>query len=157
MTITDSGKREAALIVRKHRLTEMFLVEKMNFGWENVHEIAEQVEHIKSDLFFNKMDEILNHPQFDPHGEPIQDKEGNVISQDLKKLSTCKIADEVIFSSVTISDDDFLSFLTQKRLELGKVMQIIEIQKFDQSMLILVDQEETLLSKVVCEKILVKQ
>jgi len=157
LIITDSGKKEAALIVRKHRLTEMFLVEKMNFGWENVHEIAEQVEHIKSEIFFNKMDEILNHPQFDPHGEPIPDKEGNIISQDLKKLSTCKIADQVVFTSVTISDDDFLSFLTDKKLELGKVMQIVDIQKYDKSMLILVDQQETLLSKVVCEKILVKQ
>ena len=157
LIITDSGKKEAALIVRKHRLTEMFLVEKMNFGWENVHEIAEQVEHIKSEIFFNKMDEILNHPQFDPHGEPIPDKEGNIIAQDLKKLSTCKISEEVIFTSVTISDDDFLSFLTEKKLELGKVMQIVDIQKYDKSMLILVDQQETVLSKVVCEKILVKQ
>ncbi len=72
--ITDLGKKEAALVVRKHRLTEMFLVEKMGFGWEIVHEIAEQVEHIHSDLFFEKMDELLNYPKADPHGEPIPDK-----------------------------------------------------------------------------------
>ena len=156
LKITDSGKKEAALIVRKHRLTEMFLVEKMNFGWEDVHEIAEQVEHIKSDQFFNKMDELLNHPNFDPHGEPIPDKEGNIISQDLKKLSNCEVNDKMIFSAVTITEDDFLSFLSEKKLELGKEIKIIEIQKYDKSMKVLVDSAELILSKLICEKILVK-
>lgn len=156
LKITDSGKKEAALVVRKHRLTEMFLVEKMNFGWENVHEIAEQVEHIKSDKFFDKMDEILNHPKFDPHGEPIPDKEGNIISLDLKKLSSCEVGEKVIFSTVTITEDDFLSFLNEKNLELGKELEILEIQKYDKSMKIKMDDLETLLSKIVCEKILVK-
>ena len=80
LKITDSGKKQAALVVRKHRLTEMFLVEKMNFGWENVHEIAEQLEHIHSETFFDKMDEILNFPTYDPHWEPIPDKDGNIIA-----------------------------------------------------------------------------
>ena len=88
--ITDLGKREAAIVVRKHRLTEMFLVEKMEFGWENVHEIAEQLEHIHSEDFFDKMDELLNYPKVDPHGEPIPDKEGNIINQNFLKLSECK-------------------------------------------------------------------
>lgn len=154
--ITDSGKKEAALIVRKHRLTEMFLVEKMNFGWENVHEIAEQVEHIKSDLFFDKMAEILNHPKFDPHGEPIPDKEGNIISLDVKKLSSCAVGEKVIFSTVTITEEDFLNFLNEKNLELGIELEIIEIQKYDKSMKVKTDDLEILLSKVVCEKILVK-
>ena len=109
LKITDSGKKEAALIVRKHRLTEMFLVEKMNFGWETVHEIAEQLEHIHSETFFDKMDELLNYPKYDPHGEPIPDKEGNIIAQDLKKLSSCEIGEQAIFTAVTITDDDFLS------------------------------------------------
>lgn len=91
LVVTDSGKREAALVVRKHRLTEMFLVKKMNFGWENVHEIAEQLEHVHSKVFFDKMDEILDYPKFDPHGEPIPDKDGNIIAQDLQKLSACKV------------------------------------------------------------------
>ena len=156
LKITDSGQKEAALIVRKHRLTEMFLVQKMNFGWENVHEIAEQVEHIKSEKFFDKMDELLNHPQFDPHGEPIPDKEGNIISLDLKKLSTCAVGNKVVFTSVTISDDDFLTYLTEKKLQLGKIIEVIEIQKYDKSMLILSEGREILLSKMVCEKILVK-
>ncbi|MBH1958954.1 MAG: metal-dependent transcriptional regulator [Flavobacteriia bacterium] len=156
LKITDSGKKQAALIVRKHRLTEMFLVEKMNFGWENVHEIAEQLEHIHSETFFDKMDEILNYPKFDPHGEPIPDKEGNIIAQDLKKLSECSIGQSVIFTAVTITDDDFLTFLNIKNLELGKEIEILEIEKFDRSMTVKISDASTILSKIVCDKILVK-
>ncbi len=156
LKITDSGKKQAALIVRKHRLTEMFLVEKMNFGWENVHEIAEQLEHIHSETFFDKMDEILNYPKFDPHGEPIPDKEGNIIAQDLKKLSECSIGQSVIFTAVTITDDDFLTFLNIKNLELGKEIEILEIEKFDKSMTVKISDTSTILSKIVCDKILVK-
>lgn len=158
LKITEEGKKEAALIVRKHRLTEMFLVEKMQIGWENVHEIAEQLEHVHSELFFDKMDEMLQHPKFDPHGEPIPDKEGNIIALDLQKLSNCKIGDKIIFSAVTVSDDDFLTYLNSKELELGKKLEIMEIEKYDQSMTILKDDGiKTTLSKMVCEKILVKK
>lgn len=158
LKITEEGKKEAALIVRKHRLTEMFLVEKMNIGWENVHEIAEQLEHVHSELFFDKMDEMLQYPKFDPHGEPIPDKEGNIIALDLQKLSNCKIGDKIIFSAVTVSDDDFLTYLNSKELELGKKLEIIEIEKYDQSMTILKDDGIiTTLSKMVCEKMLVKK
>lgn len=156
LKITDSGKKQAALVVRKHRLTEMFLVEKMNFGWENVHEIAEQLEHIHSETFFDKMDEILNYPKYDPHGEPIPDKDGNIIAQDLKKLSECEVNQKVIFSAVTITDDDFLTFLNIKNLELGKEIEVLEIEKFDKSMTVNIDAKPTVLSKIVCEKILVK-
>lgn len=158
LKITEEGKKQAALIVRKHRLTEMFLVEKMNIGWENVHEIAEQLEHVHSELFFDKMDEILQYPKFDPHGEPIPDKEGNIIALDLQKLSNCKIGDQIIFSAVTVSDDDFLTYLNSKELELGTKLEILEIENYDQSMIILKDDGiRTTLSKMVCEKILVKK
>jgi DtxR family Mn-dependent transcriptional regulator len=157
LKITKEGNKEAALIVRKHRLTEMFLVEKMNFGWENVHEIAEQLEHVHSEMFFEKMDEILKYPKFDPHGEPIPDKDGNIHAQDLQKLSTCKVGDKVIFSSVTVSDDEFLSYLNSKQLELGRKLKVVEIEKYDQSMIIRKDDQYIItLSKMVCDKILVK-
>ena len=156
LRITASGKKQAALVVRKHRLTEMFLVEKMNFGWENVHEIAEQLEHIQSETLFDKMDEILNYPKFDPHGEPIPDKDGNIIALDLKKLSDCNTGHQVVFSAVTITDDDFLTFLNSKNLELGKRLTVLEIEKFDKSITISVDSKTVILSNIVCEKILVK-
>ena len=157
LKITVAGKKQAALVVRKHRLTEMFLVEKMNFGWENVHEIAEQLEHIHSETFFDKMDELLNYPKYDPHGEPIPDKEGNIIAQDLKKLSNCKLGESVVFTAVTITDEDFLNFLNKKKLVLGKEIKVLNIEKFDKSMLVKIQEEEIVLSNIVCDKILVKQ
>ena len=157
LKITAKGNREAALVVRKHRLTEMFLVEKMNFGWEDVHEIAEQLEHVQSDLFFDKMDEILHYPKFDPHGEPIPNKEGEIIALDLHKLSVCKKGDRVIFTAVTISTTEFLNFLNSKNIELGTVLTISDIETYDASMTITKsDGTPTVLSKMVCEKILVK-
>lgn len=157
LKITVAGKKQAALVVRKHRLTEMFLVEKMNFGWENVHEIAEQLEHIHSETFFDKMDELLNYPKYDPHGEPIPDKEGNIIAQDLKKLSNCKVGESVVFTAVTITDEDFLNFLNKKKLVLGKEIKVLHIEKFDKTMLVKIQEEEIVLSNIVCDKILVKQ
>lgn len=157
LKITVAGKKQAALVVRKHRLTEMFLVEKMNFGWENVHEIAEQLEHIHSETFFDKMDELLNYPKYDPHGEPIPDKEGNIIAQDLKKLSNCKVGESVVFTAVTITDEDFLNFLNKNKLVLGKEIKVLNIEKFDKSMLVKIQEEEIVLSNIVCDKILVKQ
>lgn len=155
--VTELGRKEAAIVVRKHRLTEMFLVEKMGFGWENVHEIAEQLEHVHSEDFFDKMDEILNFPKVDPHGEPIPDKDGVIITQNLKKLSECKINETVILTSVTISTDDFLNYLNQRNLALGAEILIKNIEKFDGSMQItFADRTETL-SKMVCEKLLVKK
>ena len=155
--VTELGRKEAAIVVRKHRLTEMFLVEKMGFGWENVHEIAEQLEHVHSEDFFDKMDEILNFPKVDPHGEPIPDKDGIIITQNLKKLSECKVNDMVILTSVTISTDDFLNYLNQRNLALGVDILIKNIEKFDGSMQIEFSDRTEVLSKMVCEKLLVKK
>jgi len=155
--VTELGRKEAAIVVRKHRLTEMFLVEKMGFGWENVHEIAEQLEHVHSEDFFDKMDEILNFPKVDPHGEPIPDKDGIIITQNLKKLSECKINETVILTSVTISTDDFLNYLNQRNLALGAEILIKNIEKFDGSMQIDFSDRTEILSKMVCEKLLVKK
>ena len=157
LQVTSSGKKEAALVVRKHRLTEMFLVHKMNFGWENVHKIAEQLEHVHSPEFFNTMDELRDYPKFDPHGEPIPDKDGNIILEDLKKLSDCEVGETVVFKSVTISDDDFLTYLNDRQLELGNRITIEKIEKFDHSMKVLINGKRTeILSDRVCNQLLVK-
>ncbi|WP_412850709.1 metal-dependent transcriptional regulator [Chryseobacterium sp. PMSZPI] len=157
LIVTENGKREAALVVRKHRLTEMFLVKTMNFGWENVHEIAEQLEHVHSPIFFDKMDEILDYPKFDPHGEPIPDKDGNIIAQDLQKLSNCEIGETVVFASVTLSDDAFLSYLNERKLLLNTKIKVVKIENFDKSMAIEIDGKKEVLSKKATEKILVKK
>jgi len=157
LVVTENGKREAALVVRKHRLTEMFLVKKMNFGWENVHEIAEQLEHVHSQIFFDKMDEILDYPKFDPHGEPIPDKDGNIIAQDLQKLSACTVGETVIFASVTLSDDGFLSYLNDRKLLLNTRIKIIKIEEFDKSMTIEIGANKEIISRKATEIILVKK
>jgi DtxR family transcriptional regulator, Mn-dependent transcriptional regulator len=158
LKLTEKGKREAALIVRKHRLTEMFLVEKMGFGWEQVHEIAEQMEHIKSTNFFEKMDELLDCPKFDPHGSPIPDKNGKVAWINYFKLSDCKAGDRVVLSAVTNSSEEFLKFLNSRNLGLGLTLKVKSVEPFDGSMELSYGTKNTeVLSKVVCEKLLVEK
>lgn len=156
LIVTETGKKEASLIVRKHRLTEMFLVKKMNIGWENVHDIAEQLEHIHSDEFFEKMDEMLDYPKIDPHGEPIPDKDGNIIKQDLKKLSNCKVGEKAVLKAVTLDTEDFLSYLNERNLTLEKEIEIIKIEKIDASMTVKFFDKTEILSKIICDKLLVK-
>ncbi len=154
--LTEKGKKEAALIIRKHRLTEMYLVEKMGFGWEEVHDIAEQVEHIKSPVFFSKMDELLGYPKVDPHGSPIPDAEGNLIWTSYRKLSDCTTGEEVVLAAVTHSSDDFLKFLNAKSLQLGTKVRIKSIEVFDGSITISYGKKkQETLSSFVCERLLV--
>ncbi len=156
LTLTSKGLVAAALIVRKHRLTEMFLVEKMNFGWEEVHDIAEQVEHIKSSTFFSRMDELLGFPTVDPHGSPIPDKNGKIVWKTFDKLSDGKIGNRVKLSALLHSSVDFLSYLNSKKLSLGTTIEIINIEPFDLSMTVKYGNQTQILSYVVCEKLLVE-
>ncbi len=158
LKLTDKGKKEAALILRKHRLTEMYLVEKMGFSWEDVHEVAEQIEHIHSEKFFSKMDELLDHPKFDPHGSPIPDVEGNVEWVHYKKLSECEVGDTVILFAVVNSSKDFLKYLNSKNFRLGLKIKIEQIEEFDQSVTVVVTEtgKTETLSHLVAEKLLVK-
>lgn len=156
--ITETGKKEAALIVRKHRLTEMFLVEKMGFNWEEVHEIAEQIEHIKSPLFFDKMDTILGHPQFDPHGSPIPDVNGHLAETGFVPLSQCKLQELVTLKGVLDSSEDFLRYLNSKSILLGDEIQILSIEAYDGSMeLDFKNKSREKLSQLVCSKLLIQK
>ena len=157
VTLTTSGQKAAALIIRKHRLTEMFLVNKMGFGWEEVHEIAEQVEHIHAPKFFDRMDEMMGHPLLDPHGSPIPDKHGRIQEINFLTLSKCKVGQQVILAALTNSSTEFLEFLNSRNLSLGKELKIISIETYDQSMVVTYDghPSETL-SEKVCERLLVR-
>ena len=158
LRLTEKGKKEAALIIRKHRLTEMYLVEKMGFGWEQVHEIAEQIEHIKAPKFFTKMDELLNYPKLDPHGSPIPDKNGKIVSKAYSKLSEIKKGDTVKVSAVINASDEFLKFLNSREIHLGLKMKIKSIEPFDNTMIVSYDKrpKETL-SNIVCQRLLVEK
>lgn len=156
--LTGKGKREAGLIIRKHRLTEMFLVDKMKFGWEDVHDIAEQIEHIQSPVFFEKMDELLDFPKLDPHGSPIPDKNGKIAWKDYNKLSDCEVGETVILAAVINSSSDFLKFLNTREMRLGTRIRIKSIEPFDKSMVVAYEKKRTeTLSNVACERLLVEK
>ncbi|MFZ4861092.1 metal-dependent transcriptional regulator [Sphingobacterium sp. Mn56C] len=156
LKLTAKGQHEAALILRKHRLTEMFLVQKMGFGWEEVHPIAEQIEHIQSPAFFNKMDALLGFPKYDPHGSPIPDIYGVIEADNYVKLSTCSVGQQVTFRAVGDSSEDFLRFLNQRDLALGSTLTILGMEAFDRSMTVLYgDNIKETFSHLVCEKILI--
>jgi len=158
LKLTENGKKEAGLIIRKHRLTEMFLVEKMGFGWEDVHEIAEQVEHIQSVAFFEKMDELLGFPTVDPHGSPIPDKNGKIVWLTYNKLSECKTGETVKLSAVINTSSEFLKFLNSREMRLGLKIKIKSVEPFDKSMVISYGKKPSeTLSSVVCERLLVEK
>lgn len=158
LKLTEEGKELAALVIRKHRLTEMYLVEKMGFGWEEVHSIAEQIEHIQSPEFFDKMDELLGYPQHDPHGSPIPDKYGKIKSRKLIRLSECAIGDKVIIAAIADSSEELLKFLNHRNIKLGIELTIESIENFDKSMAVRTSNHRTYtLSILVTEKLLVEK
>lgn len=158
LRLTEKGKKEAAIVIRKHRLTEMYLVQKMGFGWEDVHPIAEQVEHIQSPLFFDKMDELLGFPKLDPHGSPIPDKHGKMVWKEFNKLSDCKVGDIVKLTAVINTSGEFLKFLNSRELSLGLKLKIKSVEPFDNTKIVSYGkrQSETL-SHIVCERLLVEK
>lgn len=157
LTLTEKGEKLALSIIRKHRLTEMFLVEKMGFGWEEVHEVAEQIEHIHSPKFFAKMDEMLGYPTVDPHGSPIPDSHGNIHQKTYQNLANFNKGDKVKFVAVNNSSDDFLKFLNSKEINLGLVLEILDKEEFDHSMTISFNDKTIVLSQKVTQKILVEK
>lgn len=155
--LTQKGKKEAALIIRKHRLTEMYLVEKMGFGWEQVHAIAEQIEHIQSPAFFAKMDELLGYPKLDPHGSPIPDKDGRIIRKQYKKLSECNAGNRVKITAVINTTDEFLHFLNSRSIHLGLHIEILSVEPFDGSMVVRYSSHSSeTLSQTVTQRLLVE-
>ncbi len=158
LRLTEKGKKEAALIIRKHRLTEMFLVQKMNFGWEDVHDIAEQIEHIQSPVFFEKMDELLGYPKIDPHGSPIPDRNGKMVWKEYNKLSDCKAGEIVKLSAVINTSSEFLKFLNNREMQLGLKIKIKSIEAFDKSIVVSYGKRQSeALSHIVCERLLVEK
>ena len=158
LKLTAKGKKAAALVVRKHRLTEMFLVEQMGFGWDEVHDIAEQVEHVKAPAFFDRMDELVGFPTVDPHGSPIPDAQGNVLEIDCVKLSACAVGEKVSLVGLSQSSKSLLSFLDSHGIALGHTFGIRSVEPFDGSMT--VDHrgaEAQTFSLKVCERLLVRK
>jgi DtxR family Mn-dependent transcriptional regulator len=136
LRLTDKGLKLAAIIIRKHRLSEMFLTQIMHFGWEEVHDIAEDLEHINSEKFFDRMDELLGFPSTDPHGSPIPDKDGNFVKPNYKRLSQIDVGSKVLLKALKSSSTDFLLFLNKKELPLGTKITVTQREDFDNSMVV---------------------
>jgi DtxR family Mn-dependent transcriptional regulator len=157
VTLTEFGKKIAANIVRKHRLWEVFLVEKLNFSWDEVHEVAEQLEHIKSPKLINQLDALLGFPTHDPHGDPIPDKEGNVNTVDKILLSTLNKDESGVCVGVNDSSSEFLRFLDKKKITLGKKITVLEKEDFDDSLSIEIDGEKLAISKKIANNLYIKK
>ena len=157
VSLTPEGEKIAALIIRKHRLWEVFLVEKLNFKWDEVHDVAEQLEHIKSPKLIDEIDALLGFPTLDPHGDPIPDKEGRITVRKKVKLSTLQENDETILLAVKDSSDTFLRYLNKKKIAIGHMIKVLHIEPFDSSVLICINGIELLITHEVAEHLLVKE
>ena len=157
VTLTEFGKKTAANIVRKHRLWEVFLVEKLNFSWDEVHDVAEQLEHIKSSKLINQLDALLGFPKHDPHGDPIPDKDGNVNTVDKILLSTFNKDESGVCVGVNDSSSEFLRFLDKKKITLGKKITVLEKEDFDDSLSIEIDGEKLSISKKIASNLYIKK
>lgn len=157
VSLTEDGKKAAALIVRKHRLWEVFLVEKLNFNWDEVHDVAEQLEHIKSPKLINEIDALLGFPKFDPHGDPIPDTNGNLHQMEKTLLSNLKINDKGICVGVKDSSTSFLQFLDKQQIALGKEVLVLEKEDFDDSMTIKINQKKMSISNKIANNLYIQK
>lgn len=154
--ISESGKKSALQVIRKHRLWEVFLVEKLKFNWDQVHEIAEQLEHIKSPLLIERLDDFLGHPKYDPHGDPIPDENGEFKEKPQIPLAEVDLNGNGIVVAVKDTNPLFLQHLDKIGIYLGAKTRIIDKVEFDGSMEILVDSKNKLfISKEIAQNVLV--
>lgn len=154
VTITTRGKSQALTVIRKHRLWETFLVQKLGFSWDEVHEVAEQLEHIQSKRLIDKLDEYLGHPTVDPHGDPIPDEEGRIKSLPLVAMELAKPGSKGTITSVKDSDPELLKYLQKIGATPGKKVTVVSREAYDGSVEILLDKKSIFISKEVSQNIL---
>lgn len=158
VTLTEKGTRVAVDIIRKHRLWEVFLVDKLHFKWDEVHDMAEELEHIQSDMLIERLDQFLGFPRFDPHGDPIPDSSGRFKEQHSVVLASLKPGEECVMTGVVDHSPAFLQFLDKCELGLGDEIQIKELIAYDQSLLLrLKKKKELYVSSEVAKNILVRK
>ncbi|WP_294733821.1 metal-dependent transcriptional regulator [uncultured Flavobacterium sp.] len=156
VSLTDKGRFTALMIIRKHRLWEVFLLEKLDFSWDEVHDVAEQLEHIKSEKLTNKLEEFLDFPTKDPHGDPIPDREGNIKKIDKKLLSEVEAGTKVICVGVKDSSPAFLQYLDKQQIALGSSIDVINKEDFDMSLTLSVNDKQMTVSNKIAANLFVK-
>jgi DtxR family Mn-dependent transcriptional regulator len=153
VSLTETGRLTAMSVIRKHRLWETFLVNKLNFSWHEVHEIAEQLEHIKSEKLIDKLDDFLDNPTHDPHGDPIPDKNGNYTKIKSKSILDISAGSKGVLISVKDSSKAFLKYLNKNELALGDMIKVVEFEPFDESFTIETKSKTMSISKNVAENL----
>jgi DtxR family transcriptional regulator, Mn-dependent transcriptional regulator len=154
--ISESGRLAALQVLRKHRLWEVFLVEKLKFSWDEVHEVAEQLEHIKSPLLIKRLDEYLGYPKYDPHGDPIPDEKGIFQSKPHLPLTEVPINKSGIIVAVKDSSAIFLQYLDKIGAYLGARIKILDVVEYDGSVEINLDGKKNIfISKEAAQNILI--
>ncbi len=156
VTLTPDGRKVATGVIRKHRLWEVFLVEKLNFHWDEVHEIAEQLEHIQSEELIIRLDKFLGSPDFDPHGDPIPDKHGVLKRTEKKLLSEIEIDQSGVCVGVKESSTEFLQYLDKKKISIGTKIKVLGKEFFDNSMVIMVGKEQLSISNKIAENLYIQ-
>ena len=156
VALNKQGKSIAVNILRKHRLWETFLVKKLDFNWDEVHDVAEQLEHIKSEELIDKLDSFLNYPKFDPHGEVIPTKEGTIPQTDRVLLSEIEENTNGIVLGVTLDETSFLQYLNKLEIEIGTEIQIFDRIDFDKSVNISINNKKQNISNEVAKHLLIK-
>lgn len=154
--LTEEGRKLAAYVIRKHRLWEVFLVEKLNFHWDEVHEIAEQLEHIQSEELIIRLNTYLGNPDFDPHGDPIPDENGVLKRTEKKLLSDLEKNQCGICVGVKESSTDFLQYLDKKKISIGTKILVLGKEFFDGSMIIRVGENQFFISLKIAENLYVQ-
>ncbi len=153
--LTDEGRRVALQTLRKHRLWEVFLVEYLKFSWDEVHETAEQLEHIDSPKLIERLDIFLGNPRFDPHGDPIPDEDGNILARDTQVLADLSTGQRGRMAGVLMHTPEFLRYLDRLNLRLNAWLRIIEQIPFDDSRVIEIEGKEFIISSAVTRNVLV--
>ena len=154
--LTDKGVQCANQIIRKHRLWEVFLVEKLDFSWDEVHDVAEQLEHIQSQKLIDQLDKHLGFPKKDPHGDPIPDRHGNYEKTNKTILSKLKKGDKGTLIGLIDSSKNFLKYLDKQHMKLGTSIEIIEFEEFDLSYTIKVNESPLQISKQIADNLYIK-
>ncbi|RNC88271.1 MAG: metal-dependent transcriptional regulator [Winogradskyella sp.] len=156
VTLTETGRRTAINIVRKHRLWEVFLVEKLNFSWDEVHDVAEQLEHIKSPKLIKELDAFLEFPTHDPHGDPIPNANGKI--KQTKKIILSNAQNNINYACVGVIDSssEFLKYLDKHNISIGTSLKVIDKEKFDLSMTIVIGDKTMVMSQAITSNIYVK-
>jgi len=154
--LTEKGKLNAKMIVRNHRLWEVFLVEKLGFAWDEVHEVAEELEHIRSEKLINQLDKFLNYPSFDPHGDPIPNEKGEIPNVDKQLLSEIDINKTITCIGVKDTSVDFLQYLNKQQISLGTKIKVLEKEAFDGTIKIEINNSILVISDKIANNLYVK-